>query len=67
MEGLIKHGLLCWRTNAMEWLVLGHEEVPIPLDGYIVSFVPFHERGLVVPPHLFFRVCCTTIRLSCST
>jgi hypothetical protein len=25
------------------------------LDGYVVSFVPFHERGLVMPPHQFFR------------
>ena len=38
----------------MEWLVLGHEDVSMLPDGYIVSFVPFHERGFTVPPHLFF-------------
>ena len=55
MEGLIKCGLLHGRTDAAEWLVPGHEFEPAPPDGYIVSFVPFHERGLVVPPQLFFQ------------
>ena len=41
MEGLIKRGLLRRRTNAMEWLVHGHEDVLISPDGYIVSFAPF--------------------------
>ena len=54
MEGLIKRGLLRRRTNAMEWLVPSHKEVPMPPDGYIVSFVPFHKRGLAIPPHSFF-------------
>ena len=40
MEGLVKRGLLRGRTNAMEWLVLDHEEVLMPPDGYIVSFAP---------------------------
>ena len=39
----------------MEWLVPGHEVVSMPPDGYIISFAPFHERGLTIPPHLFFR------------
>ena len=55
MEGLVKHGLLCERTDAAEWLMPGREEAPAPPDGYIVSFVLFHERGLIVPPHPFFR------------
>ena len=38
-----------------EWLVPGHEEVPALPDDYIVSFTPFHERGLMIPPHPFFR------------
>ena len=54
MEGLIKRGLLRGRTNAVEWLVPGHEDAPALLDGYVVSFAPFHERGLTVPPHPFF-------------
>ena len=49
MEGLVKRGLLHGRTDVMEWLVLGHDEVPMPPDGYIVSFAPFHERGLAIP------------------
>ena len=54
MEGLIKCGLLRGRTDAVEWLTLGHEDAPAPPDGYVVSFAPFHERGLMVSPHLFF-------------
>ena len=54
MEDLVKRGLLRGSTNAMEWLVPGHEEVPMPPDGYIVSFAPFYERGLTIPPHPFF-------------
>jgi len=54
MEGLIKHGLLYGRTNAAEWLVPGCEDASTSLNGYIVSFVPFHERELMVPLHPFF-------------
>ena len=39
----------------MEWLVPGHEIAPMPPDGYVVSFAPFHEHGLMVPPHPFFQ------------
>ena len=49
MEGLVKRGLLRGRTDAMEWLVPDNEDVPMPPDGYIVSFAPFHERGLAIP------------------
>ena len=54
IEGLIKRSLLRGRTDAMEWLVLGHKEVPMSPDGYIVSFAPFHEHGFAIPPHPFF-------------
>jgi hypothetical protein len=30
--------------------VTGDEEVLMPPDGYVISFVPFHERGFAVPP-----------------
>ena len=39
----------------MEWIEPGGEDVPSPLDGYVVSFIPFHERGFVTPPHRFLR------------
>jgi hypothetical protein len=48
MESLVKRGLPPARTEALEWVVPSDEEAPAPLDGYIVSFIPFHERGLVV-------------------
>ena len=54
MEGLIKHGLLCGSTDAVEWLVPDREDASAPPDGYVVSFAPFHERGLAVPPYPFF-------------
>ena len=55
MEGLIKRGLLYGRTDTVEWLVPGHKDAPTSPDGYVVSFVLFHERGLTVPPHPFLR------------
>jgi len=55
MKGLIKHGLLRGRTDTVEWLVPGHEDAPALPDGYVVSFVLFHEHGLAVPLHPFFR------------
>ena len=55
IEGLIKSGLLCGMTNMAEWLMPNHEEASTLPDGYVVSFVPFHERGLMIPPHPFFR------------
>ena len=55
MEGLVKCGLLHGRTNAAEWLVPGHEDALAPLNSYVVSFTPFHECGLMVPPRPFFR------------
>ena len=54
MEGLVKLGVLHERIDAVEWLVPSREDAPAPADGYVVSFVPFHERGLMVPPHPFF-------------
>jgi hypothetical protein len=55
MEGLIKHSILRARTEVMEWLMPGCEEAPASLDGYIMSFAPFHEHGLMIPPHRFLR------------
>ena len=54
MEGLVKRGLLHGRIDAADWLVPGCEDVSAPPHGYVISFVPFHERGLTVPPHPFF-------------
>ena len=54
IEGLVERGLLHGRTGAIEWLVPSQEDTPAPPDGYVVSFMPFHEHGLVVPSHLFF-------------
>ena len=38
-----------------EWLVPSREDAPASPDGYIVSFAPFHEHEIMVPPHLFLQ------------
>ena len=55
MEGLVRHGFLYARTAAEEWRLPGEENVPSPLDGYVVSFMHFHERGFATPTHRFLR------------
>ena len=55
VDGLVKRGLLRGRTEVVEWLVLGHEEVSSLPNDYVVSFAPFHERGFMIPPHPFLR------------
>jgi hypothetical protein len=55
MEGLIRHGLLYARTIAMEWILPGDEETLSPPDGYVISFMHFHERGLTILAHRFLR------------
>ena len=53
MEGLVRRGLLLARTSAEEWLLPGEEDLPSPLDGYVVSFAHFHEGGFMTPTHKF--------------
>lgn len=53
MEGLIAKGLLCARTTAEEWILLCDEDTPLPPDGYVVSFAPFHELRFTIPSHRF--------------
>jgi hypothetical protein len=55
MEGLIKKGLLHARTVANKWVIPNNEDEPMLPDGYVISFVPFHKRGLAMPPHRFLR------------
>ena len=58
LDGLVALGLLRPRTDAArpEWLVPAEEdEEPAPPEGYVVSFVSFHERGFGVPPCQFMR------------
>ena len=38
-----------------EWLLPGDEDEPSPLEGYVVSFAHFHERGFTIPAHKFLR------------
>jgi hypothetical protein len=56
LEELVRNGLLRPRASRSqpEWRVppSNHRE-PAPPEGYVVSFVPFHERGLGMPPSQF--------------
>jgi hypothetical protein len=58
LQELMRDGLLHPRTSRdmPEWRVppTSHQE-PAPPEGYVVSFAPFHERGLEVPPSQFMR------------
>ena len=38
IKGLVHRGLLRAWTAAEEWLLPGEEDVPLPPDGYVVSF-----------------------------
>jgi hypothetical protein len=67
MEGLIKHGLLPMRTEALEWVVPSDEEVPAPPDGYVVSFTPLPRVWACGSPIDSSEGCRIIIRLSCST
>jgi hypothetical protein len=51
----------------LEWVVPSDKEVPALPNGYVISFTPFHERGLVAPPTNSSRGCYIIIRLRCST
>ena len=57
LQSLIDDGLLRPVTdpNRAEWIAPGSESELRPRDGYIVSFVSFHERGLGVPADRFMR------------
>jgi hypothetical protein len=58
LEELVHDGLLRPRVSRteLEWRVPSsdHRE-PAPPEGYVVSFVAFHERGFEVPPSHFMR------------
>jgi hypothetical protein len=58
LEELVHDGLLRPRASQTqpEWRVSpsDHRE-PAPPEGYVVSFMAFHERGFGVPASLFMR------------
>jgi len=58
LQSLINDGLLCPVTdsNRPEWIAPSGELELRPRDGYIVSFVSFHEHGLGLPVDRFMRV-----------
>ena len=57
LQSLVDDGLLCLITdpNRPEWIAPLGEPEPRPHEGYIVSFVSFHERGLGVLANRFMR------------
>jgi hypothetical protein len=52
---LVEAGQLPPLTEAIEWIVPAGESVPCPPNGYVVSFVAFHECGFSVPAGRFIR------------
>ena len=55
LEGLVHRSLLCTWTVTEEWRLPGEEDKPSPSDGYVISFVCFHERGFATPTHRFLQ------------
>jgi hypothetical protein len=55
MEGLVNRSLLRARTATHEWIVPDGHDFSTPPDGYVVSFMHFHERGLVAPQNHFLQ------------
>ena len=58
LQSLVDDGLLrpVTNPNRPEWIASGGEPESRPRDGYIVSFMAFHEHGLVLPADRFMRV-----------
>ena len=58
LQSLVNDGLLCPVTdpNRPEWIAPSGEPEPRPRDGYIMSFVSFHKRGLILPVDRFMWV-----------
>ena len=57
LQSLVEAGLLRPITDPdePEWIAPGNESEPRPRDGYVVSFVVFHERGFGSPVDNFMR------------
>lgn len=55
LEALVEAGLLRPQGVLREWMLPMGESKPAPPPGYVVSFLPFHERGVGTPAHDFFR------------
>jgi hypothetical protein len=57
LEALVANGLLRPLSDGLqpEWMAPASEADPTPPPGYVVSFIPFHERGFGVPASRFMR------------
>jgi hypothetical protein len=57
LEALVSDGLLRPLSGGPqpEWMAPGSEADPTPPLGYVVSFIPFHERGFGMPASRFMR------------
>jgi hypothetical protein len=57
LEALVTDGLLHPLSGGPqpERMAHGSEADPTPLPGYVVNFIPFHERGFGVPASRFMR------------
>jgi hypothetical protein len=55
LEALVADGLLRPLSGEPqpEWMAPGSGVGPTPPSGYVVSFIPFHERGFSVPASCF--------------
>jgi hypothetical protein len=54
LQKLVKHGFMS-TVELGACRVLEDTMFPAPMEGYVVSFTAFYDRGFNVPPHQFFR------------
>jgi hypothetical protein len=52
LQKLMKHGFMPV-AELKAYRVLMDPALPTPVEGYVVSFMTFYERGFSVPPHPF--------------
>jgi hypothetical protein len=57
LETLVANGLLCPLSDGLqpEWMAPSSEADPTTPPGYVLNFIPFHERGFGVPASRFMR------------
>jgi hypothetical protein len=57
LETLVADGLLRPHFDGLqpEWMAPSSEADPTPPSGYVLSFIPFYERGFGVPASRFMR------------
>lgn len=55
VQRLIEKGLFPVGEEGVDWVLPGGEVIPRPLEEFVVSFLPFYERGFATPAGRFLQ------------